>query len=228
MKTAATVYQEDPSSTRKAFWPFAAYLLLFFAVWTLWVYAGYPLLTKLDDTTLLYAIVNLTIRFLIWILPVFLYLYLVDHVNPFEYLKLRRYWVRGIIVGLVLSVINFLGTLLRYGPPHLSMQAVTWNSILGTSILIGFIEEIPFRGFILQKFQERSSFWLANLFSSLLFLAIHLPGWILLHQLNFLEALTIFLLGAIFAAAFYYSKSLWSSIVAHSFNDFLTAVLFRI
>src|SRR5690349_17172921 len=106
MKTATTVYQEDPSSTRKAFWPFAAYLLLFFAAWTLWVYAGYPLLTKLDDTTLLYAVVNLTIRFLIWILPVFLYLYLVDHVNPFEYLKLRRYWVRGIIVGLVLSVIN--------------------------------------------------------------------------------------------------------------------------
>jgi hypothetical protein len=54
--------------------------------------------------------------------------------------------------------------------PHVSLERVTWNSVLGTSFLVGFIEEIPYRGFMLQKFTARTGFWPANLITSLLFL----------------------------------------------------------
>src|SRR5262249_23402910 len=107
------------------------------------------------------------------------------------------------------------------------LRSVTWNSILGTSLLIGFIEEIPYRGFILQKFQERYGFWVANLLSSLLFLSMHLPGWISLHVLRAEVVIFVFFFGALMAFVFRYSKSLGSAIVAHSLNDFLSVVIFR-
>ena len=221
------LYQEK-AQERRHFAPFITYLILFYSLWIGWVYLIYPPMQALGTATLLYALANLTSRLLLWIIPVFLYLRYIDHVNPLAYLKLNQYWKRGILIGLALSVLNFLGMLVRFGPPHPSMQFVTWNSILGTSILVGFFEEVPFRGFILQKFQEKFPFWIANLLSSLLFMGIHLPGWILLHILTWSNVISIFVLGGIFALIFYYSKTLWSSIITHSLNDFLSAVLFHI
>src|SRR5438477_1911558 len=160
---------QEKVKTNHLFSPFIAYLLLFYSFWIGWVYLIYPAIQALGSATLAYALVDITMRLLLWVMPVFLYLHYIDHVNPVEYLKLKQYWKRGILIGIALSLLNFLGTLLRFGPPHPSMNYVTWNSILGTSLLIGFFEEIPFRGFILQKLQEKLPFWMANLLSSLLF-----------------------------------------------------------
>jgi CAAX protease family protein len=228
VRVQTEVRAEHQTPTWKKRFPFVAYLVLFFALWTGWVLWIYPRMAELGQTTLAYALLSIALRVLLWVLPVFLYLRFVDRVNPLEYLKLTRYWQRGVLVGLAISLVNFGGTLLRFGPPQLSMQYVTWNSILGTSILVGFIEEIPFRGFIFQKLQRGSSFWKANLMSSLLFVGIHLPGWISPHVFTVPQAITIFLIGVILAAVFYFSRSLWSSIVAHSLNDFFASVLFHI
>ena len=227
MKVQTPIIATIRVSVRPTAFPFIAYLLLFFALWTGWVLWIYPRVEALGNTTLIYAILNIALRLLLWVLPVFLYLRYIDHINPFTYLKLRQHWQRGILVGLAISLINFLGMLLRFGPPHLSTQYLTWNSILSTSILIGFVEEIPFRGFIFQKLHEKYSFWIANLLSSLLFLAIHLPGWISLHLLTLPTVISIFLIGIILATIFHYSKTLWSSIVAHSLNDFLSSIIFH-
>jgi membrane protease YdiL (CAAX protease family) len=211
---------------RSSLTPFLAYVAVFHVLWIAWPFFLYPRLMSLGDTTLMYAALNLSFRFLYWIAPVLLYLRYVDRVNPFEYLRMTRHVRRGVIVALVLTVVNVVGTLARFGPPHLSLQRVTWNSVFGTSLLIGLIEEIPYRGFMLRKFSERMNFWLANLITSLLFLAIHLPGWIALHTLNIGAAASVFVLGAVFAIAVKYSDSLWSSILAHSANDCLSFVIF--
>ena len=93
-------------------------------------------------------------------------------------------------------------------------------------MFVGFIEEIPYRGFMLQKFEARLGFWAANLVTSLLFVAIHLPGWIALHQLSVDRVATIFVFGVVMAVVFKYARSLWAPIVAHSANDCLSFVLF--
>ena len=213
---------------RHLFSPFLAYLILFYGLWIVWVCLIYPPMQALGTETLRYALTNIAARLLIWVIPVFLYLLFIDHVHPVAYLKLNHHWKRGILLGLALSLLNFLGMLLRFGPPHPSTQFVTWNSILSTSILIGLFEEIAFRGFILQKLQENFRFWISNLLSSLLFLSIHLPGWIMLHALMWSNVISIFVLGVIFAIIFYYSKTLWSSSITHSFNNFLSSVLFHV
>lgn len=211
---------------RTSFAPFLLYVAAFQLLWIVWPFFLYPRLLSVGNATLTYAAISLTFRFFYWIVPVLLYLRYVDGVNPFEYLKLQGHVRRGVVVALMLTVVNVIGTFARFGAPHLSMARVTWQSILGTSFAVGFIEEIPYRGFMLQKFSERMNFWLANLITSLLFVGIHLPGWIALHTFNAGGAIAIFIFGAVMAIAFRYSKSLWAPILTHSANDCLTFVIF--
>lgn len=211
---------------RSSFAPFLVYVVAFHVLWIAWPVFLYPRLMTLGSATLTYALINLSFRFLYWIAPVLLYLRYVDGVNPFEYLRMTPPVRRGVILALVLTAINIIGTFARFGMPHLSLQRVTWNSMLGTSFLIGFFEEIPYRGFMLRKCSERMNIWLANLVTSLLFLSIHLPGWIALHTFNAGGAVSVFLLGVVLAWAVSDSGSLWSAIITHSANDCLTFVIF--
>jgi len=211
---------------RTSFAPFLVYVAAFHLLWIAWPVFLYPRLVTVGSETLTYALINLSFRFLYWIAPVLLYLRYVDGVDPFEYLRMTPPLRRGLILALVLTAINVIGTFARFGMPHLSLQRVTWNSVLGTSFLIGLFEEIPYRGFMLRKFSERMNVWLANLVTSLLFLSIHLPGWIALHIFNPGVAVSVFVLGVVFAWAVSYSGSLWSAIITHSANDCLTFVIF--
>src|SRR5436190_13876275 len=215
--------------SKPRFTPFIIYLIAFHAFWMgVYVFAIYPWMRSLGERTLRYALINISIRLAVWVLPVFLYLIYVDGVNPFEYLKLKHNCKRGVIIGVVLSVINLLGTTIRFGLPHPTAQSLTWNSVIGTSILIGFIQEIPYRGLMLQKFAERYGFWVATAISSILFLSIHLPGWISLHLLKAGSVVSVFVFGMVMAIVFRYGKSLWGPIITHSTNDFIAFVLFRL
>ncbi|CAN5606923.1 hypothetical protein BH10CHL1_BH10CHL1_03440 [soil metagenome] len=206
--------------------PFLVYILAFHVLWIGWVYGIYPWLTTLGEATFQYALVNMGLRLLIWVVPVFVYLHKIDRIDPITYLKLRHNWQRGLLVGLAFTAINGLLSLARFGMPHPTLQSLTWNSLLSTSFMIGVIEEIPYRGFMLQKFQERVPFWVANLITSLLFVSIHMPGWIALHLLRVETVTFVFLFSLVMGVVFRYSQSLWSVIVAHSLNDFLAGVIF--
>jgi uncharacterized protein len=211
----------------RRFAPFLLYVLAFHSLWVSWAYGVYPWMQTLGDTTLKYALLNISLRLLIWVVPVFAYLHWIDHVDPLTYLKLKHNWQRGLHFAIAFTTINFLLTLARFGVPHPILHSLTWNDILSTSLLIGFIEEIPYRGFMLQKLQERLPFWVANLLTSLLFIGIHMPGWIALHLLQIDTVIVVFLFSVLMGVVFKYSKSLWSVIVAHSLNDLLAGVIFR-
>jgi len=216
--------ERDSSFSRIAF---VLYLIVIHATWTIWVLLGYPHLRALGEDTLRYALLNLAVRGLIWVLPVFVYLPYVDGVDPIVYLKLRQHWRRGVLVALVFSAVSLFLTIVQRGLPHLHASAFTWNSILSTSLLIGFIEEIPYRGFIFQRLNEWCSFPWASLISSLLFLLIHLPGWFSLHLFRTQQAIFVFVFGVLMTVLWRYARSLWAPIVSHSMNDFFSAVLFQ-
>ncbi len=218
----------ERSRAASGFAAFVAYVVAFHSVWILWPFVVYPRLQEVGDRTLTYAVINLAIRLAVWVAPVLLYLRWIDGVNPIEYLKLRPKIGRGVVIGLVLTALNLLGMCLRFGLPHPTLERVTWNSVLGTSLMVGIIEEVPYRGFMLRKLTKWYGFWRANLVTSLLFLAVHLPGWIALHALRLDTAVTILIFGTVMAIVSRYADSLWASIVAHSGNDFLSFVLFRL
>jgi len=192
-----------------------------------YVFGIYPRMRSLGENTFRYALINVSIRLMVWVLPVFIYLRYVDAVNPVEYLKLKHNWRRGVIVGLALSLLNLFGSMIRFGWPHFGSHSFTWNSLFSTSVLIGFIEEVPYRGFMLQKCAEYYGFWVAAIITSVLFLSIHLPGWISLHLLNVGTTISVFLFGFVMAVVLRYSRSLWAPIITHSTNDFFAFVLFH-
>lgn len=207
--------------------PFVGYVAVFHLGWIVWPYVIYPRLTAaFGQETLAYAVVHLGIRTTFWIAPVWLYLRYVDRTDPLEYLKLKHHVGRGFLVGIAVTALNVVGTVARFGLPHPTMERVTWNSILGTSLLVGVIEEIPYRGFILRKIGERLNFWLANTITALLFLTIHLPGWFALHTFSARAAMTITVFGFVMGLVVRWSNSLWAAIVAHSANDLMSFVLF--
>lgn len=206
---------------------FVLYLIILHTTWTIWVLVGYPRIRALGEGTLLYALLNLAVRGLLLVLPVFVYLRYVDHVKPILYLKLRQHWRRGLLVALVFSAVNLLLTIAQRGLPHFHAATFTWNSVLSTSLLVGFVEEIPYRGFIFQRLNEWFSFPVASLISSLLFLLIHLPGWFSLHLFKTQVAIFVFVFGVLMTVFLRYARSLWAPIVSHSLNDFFSTVLFQ-
>lgn len=206
---------------------FLAYLVALNATWTVWVLLGYPRLRTVGEQTLAYALINITVRALIWVLPVFLYLRYFDRVDPLAYLKLKPHWLRGVLIGLAFSAIILLLAFVQHGMPHLGEGGLTWNSILSTSLLIGFVEEIPYRGFVFQKLCDWMSRKSAVAISSLLFVAIHLPGWISLHLFALHNLIFVFVFGVLMALLLLFTKSLWAPIISHSLNDFISGVLFH-
>jgi membrane protease YdiL (CAAX protease family) len=205
---------------------FTIYLGLFAAAWTGYVLLVYRHVQALGEDSFAYAAVNIGVRLALWVAPVFVVLWVFDHAGPARALGLVDNWRRGVLVGLGLSALLLAVALLRFGWPHVSARILTWNSVLSTSFGIGFFEEIPFRGFILQKLQTRMNFWLANAVTSVVFVGMHLPGWFMLHLFSLPLALNILAVSFVLGAVFRYSRSLWSCIISHSANDFISFVLF--
>jgi membrane protease YdiL (CAAX protease family) len=204
--------------------PFIGYLIGFHLLWTLYVLFGFPYVRALGEETLLYALVNLTVRISIWIVPVVVYMR--RFATPGVSLQLLRHWRRGVAWGLAFTALNLLGMLARYGVPTPDPAALTWNSVLSTSLLIGFIEEVPYRGLMLNEFQARWGFWTANVATTLLFTAIHLPGWLSLGLFTVEVLIFVLVFGFLMGLLVRLSGSLWSAITAHSLNDLLNAVVF--
>ncbi|WP_248484459.1 CPBP family intramembrane glutamic endopeptidase [Tepidibacter aestuarii] len=96
---------------------------------------------------------------------------------------------------------------------------------LGGIILVGFTEEIVFRGFLFQKLMEFTSFWKANLITSLLFLIIHFPKWYahgLFESVGIIgRIIFIFMFSIIQGKIFNKTNSLWTCIIVHSLNNFI-------
>jgi uncharacterized protein len=206
---------------------FALYLVAFAAAWTAYVLLIYPHVQALGQETLAYALVSTAVRVALWLAPVLLFLRFVDQVGPLRYLLLVEGWKRGALVGAAIVVLVVAGSIIRFGWPMPRWSDVTWNSILGTSLGVGVFEEVPFRGFILQKLAGRMNFWAANAVTALLFVGIHLPGWLSLHLFSAGLAANIFVISLLLGAILRCTRSLWACIIAHSGNDFVSFVLFH-
>jgi len=172
------------------------------------------------------TLVQIAARLGYWTLPVVVYLAASGR-DVLDYLKLRRNVVRGLAwglgIGAALVVMNVAGTYVVKHHVHVNFDfgaQLWWKGV----ILVGFSEEVVFRGFLLPQFAERMSFRAANLLQAAIFLATHVPGWILLHQFVLPGILTsvgfVFLIGVVLGIIWKRSGSLWACIVIHSVNNF--------
>lgn len=162
-------------------------------------------------------------KLLFWIVPTFLYIRFVERQNPFTYLKLTTNILKGLLYGLagmLFFAIVELPIILRHAP-HLQFGTDTWLNVI---LLVGFMEEIPFRGFLFQKLQTFFGVVGAILVSSLLFALIHAPLWISTAQsvpAILINLFNILLIAIVLCIALKISDSLWSSIIIHVFYNLI-------
>lgn len=109
------------------------------------------------------------------------------------------------------------------GQPLISVALgfATANSL----IISPLYEEYLCRGALLGSLREIMPFWIANIFASLFFLLLHVPGWLFMGQLasKFAHplggALSILILGLIFGYATKRSNSFAGGTLAHFINN---------
>jgi len=180
-----------------------------------------------DNATALSIIFGLLRGLLIWIVPVFLLL-----PKPLEYLKLKHNVLKGVLTG---SILGILFMAVRVGVLYLWHGTVAidmppdrhlWMNVI---LFFPFSEEVVFRGFILQKIEKIKGFWVANCISTLLFVIYHIPHWWLIQHYSLqdmaTDSVSLIWLSILFGVLLKKSQSLWSCVILHSCNNFMSSAI---
>jgi uncharacterized protein len=167
-------------------------------------------------------------KLLFWLLPSYLYLRYIEHEDPLTYLKLKTNVGRSLLWGTLLALlIDALILCNKYLllHQHFGINTLKPDQWLNVVVLVGFMEEIPFRGVIFQKLNEQLNFWWAAILSALVFLEPHVFYWFAIGMpltYIFANSPTIIFFAIIACGLLKRTGGLWGNIVLHSLYDFMT------
>jgi membrane protease YdiL (CAAX protease family) len=213
----------------------ALFVVAFFAAWTVRAFALAPLDRDLQPFLLRRTYLD-GIRLLLWVAPVLAYLRYVDGADAPSYLRFNTPIDHaGLIRGVVISsaylasavIVNSLATGRRVASPH-ELGIGHWITLLVALPIACFVEEVLFRGFLLRKTWAIWGFWPANLLTSVLFAAIHWPGWLASGGLRTelaMMSLSVFVVGILLGYLLKLTGSLWPSVLVHVLNNASVSLL---
>lgn len=199
----------------------ALYCVTFFATWGI-----FELYFK-DSVKEVNPYLSLVVKFFVWTLPIILIVKYIFKHNILSYLQMNENVKEGLKVGVIVGLLVAAYHMARI----IILQKVVCPSfdlysIISIVILIGFTEEVVFRGFILTELQKMTRFWAANLLSSVLFLMIHFPKWFkegVLMDPGIIGSFTyVICFGLLAGYVFRKTKSIWPCMIIHSVNNFMT------
>ncbi len=224
----------DPATVRAASpksW--LIFLIAFYVVWALRATVFYWIDAGIQSEMYRHAYSDF-VKFTIWLVPTFLFLKYVDRVNPFNYLKLTTR-IESPALGFTLTLGWFIGlqvvehfTNARTIWLGTKLSADQWTTILLTVAGAPVIEEIFYRGFVLQKFRALFNFWLANTITTILFILVHWFYWLYSGQpikQVIVSSLQILPLSLMLGWLVKKTNSIYPSMLLHLFNN-LTAFVF--
>jgi membrane protease YdiL (CAAX protease family) len=203
-------------------------VLFTFLAWSLRV--AFMGIETLSDLTLA-GVLNEVLRGAIFVGPVLVYLRYVERVPAVEFLRLNKprknvYWLLPVMGALFVTWYLLLDAAIGDGRIGGAGFAQVLFAVLSPATLV---EEIYFRGFLLNKFRQTMGFLRANFASSSLFALIHFPGWLALGELSspllVVDALGILFFGMVFGWAMKRTGSLWPAYALHALNNVLVTVV---
>jgi hypothetical protein len=208
---------------------FVLFVVLFFVVWSLRATVFYFIDQGISSDVWL-GVYSQLMKVILWAVPVCLYIRYIDKASIREALKLgnpKGKW-RSIFAWLAAftAVMLFSASVQKGVLPHAPTNG--WLVLLLANIVSPVCEEIMFRGFILNKLMDRTSFWKANLITSFLFVAIHIPFWLYARGLTGEVA---FDLGGVMVVSlilgYFFKKfdSLTPPILAHVINNMIASLV---
>jgi membrane protease YdiL (CAAX protease family) len=147
----------------------------------------------------------------------------VDQADPWQFLGLKgsfHHGLRRLIIPFALLSLYFVMIILLNGG-EVDFEW-SFSNFFQSVILAGLVEEIVFRGFILQTLNRYMTFVPANVITAVLFVCIHFVYWInadLLGEFLLVRSLQVFIVGFIFGFVFRRGNSLWTVVLFHSFYN---------
>lgn len=207
-------------------------VLLWAAVSDAWGYSKH-LLTNLpnDWNRYIYGYISR----LIWAIP-FLFLIVKEKhretIQPEQIFRFHFHW-NSFLTVFVFSTTFVLGKMFfNHGGWWINPNIIFLQE-LSKYLIVGFVEELVYRGFGLNMLSNFSSGRTAIVVSSLFFAALHIPAYFIHWYCDgvFLltplisQVITVFIFGLIFGVVFQKSKSIWPVAIIHFWYDF-THVLF--
>jgi uncharacterized protein len=174
----------------------------------------------------------IAMKLLIWVLPVLITVRMLAPSGAGAFLGWRRLgrglaW--GCAVGGLLVAVTFAGRTL---PEGTALRMPTVSLVLvNAAIVAPLVEEIALRGFFLACLESSGyPFWKANVLTTLLFCAMHMPGWFFGGRFSSPAGMAAALLPlAVLSLVFGWTKkrsgSLYASVTAHAINNVYHAFL---
>jgi len=173
----------------------------------------------------------ISMKVIVWILPAVLAIRLLERVPVGEFMELRRprlglLW--GLGVSVLLVAVNYLGKTL---PSHTTLHTPQLSLVFVNAVVVApLVEEITLRGFLLKRLElNGQSFWPANALTTVVFVAMHLPGWYFQGRTTTLigfaqRAAPLAVLSLLFGWTKKRSGSLYGAIVLHAINNLYSAM----
>jgi len=193
----------------------AIFFAVFGIVWTLFVVVVWKF-GVLPESARPWA------RTALWLGAVLIWIAWQRPAAPLSWLGVSSFDRRSIAIAATVFVILIVWNLLRV---HLmNSSAGTLSSLTFSKLVQGFVgvfvEEIIFRGVIQSRLSERLAGPYAILTTAVLFLLIHLPGWVILSiPVSAAGVVTVLLVGVISGVLRLWTKSLWPGVAAHWANN---------
>lgn len=209
------------------------FIVAFFVVWTIRA----VVFTQFDralEPEWLRRIWYDELRLVIWVLPVFFYLEKVDRVQSLRFLRMktmgRNLAQASLVTALFFSVVIVVEYFVqrRTISQTFSLSLEEWLNRVWWLPFACWCEEVLFRGFIQQKLRFHRRFVSANLLTSVLFVAIHWPGWIVFNGFGMhLASLSVgvFFISLLLGYLLEETRSLWPSVIVHILNNVISMLM---
>lgn len=200
------------------------FFLLLFGFNTFRVVVLLPWEGHLNDVVA--TVMELVTKGMIWIGLPFLFLTYGEKQPFWTTITLSGNVSRGIVVGLLGSLVLACNLVFQLMHVHHPLHVVAPTLFQSVPVACdGILEEIAFRGYLLQKFQRWMPFFVANLLTAVLFVIMHIPMW--MSTGTNIAAVVVPLLTIALALGFMVelSCSLWSGIIFHTANNVINIVL---
>lgn len=213
---------------------FGLFLFAFFAVWTLRATVLYAVDLQVPEGNPRF-VYSAAVKFSLWVVPAWLYVVHVMRASPWRYLRLSTPVNRRTLAytagGVAFVFVMAWGTGLLRGRDFrvaLLAGAPGWVGAIASIVPSATIEEILFRGFVLQQLRARMGGGLANLIAALLFVLVHWPNWLWRRGFEpgiLADSAGVFVFAVLAGYLVQRTESLWPGGVAHVANNLFASYL---
>jgi uncharacterized protein len=169
------------------------------------------------------ASLDLLLKILIWGIPAYLFPKFVEKNHPNKFLQLNKppsaKWI-------LLSVAFLAAYFTLINANRLGVKPVSLFYVVSAVLISPVIEEIAFRGVILQMLHRYMRWAYANVATAVLFMLYHIPLWMARGQsISLMGCLWVIFFALLMGFVLLRSKSLWTCIIIHAAQNLILGIL---